>query len=71
MNGKAALILILFILIIAAVPAVAHGSTVNGVILRANVNEMYIENQPIPVQVQALYFVNSVPHPHRLRWTSP
>ncbi len=53
------LVFLLFILVISAIPV--HASSVNGVIFRANVNEMYIENQPIPVQVQALYFQDSVP----------
>ncbi len=60
MNKTAALVL-LFLLIMMTVPAYAHGSSINGVILRANVNEMYIEHQPMPVQVQALYFQDSVP----------
>ena len=34
---------------------------VNGIIFSVDVSEMYIEDQPIPVQVQALYFQNSVP----------
>jgi len=61
MGKSAAVVIFLLIIILGTVPMMTHGSTVNGVILRANVNEMYIENQPIPVQVQALYFVNSVP----------
>ena len=58
---KAAILLLLCLLIVVAVPATAHASSMNGIIFRANVNEMYIEDQPIPVQVQALYFQNSVP----------
>ena len=61
MGKSAAVVIFLLIIILGTVPMMAHGSTVNGVILRADVNEMYIEDQPIPVQVQALYFVNSVP----------
>ena len=58
---KAAVLLLLCLLIVVAVPATAHASSMNGIIFRANVNEMYIEDQPIPVQVQALYFQDSVP----------
>jgi len=61
MGKSAAVVIFLLIIILGTVPMMAHGSTVNGVILRVNVNEMYIEDQPIPVQVEALYFVNSVP----------
>ena len=58
---KTAVLVLLCLLIVVAVPATAHASSINGIIFRANVNEMYIEYQPIPVQVQALYFQNSVP----------
>ena len=59
--SKAAFLILIGLFVMMAVPTTAHGSAINGLIFRANVNEMYIENQPIPVQVQALYFENSVP----------
>ncbi len=59
--SKAAVLVLLCLLAIIAIPATAHASSINGIIFRANVNEMYIEDQPIPVQVQALYFQGSVP----------
>ena len=55
------IILIILLFTMMMVPSTVHGSTINGLIFRANVNEMYIENQPVPVQVQALFFENSVP----------
>lgn len=58
---KAVVLLLLCLLVVIAIPSTAHASSINGIIFRANVNEMYIEGQPIPVQVQALYFQNSVP----------
>ncbi len=59
----AAVIFIIFLssfLMMSAVPVTANAST-NGVIYRANVNEIYIEGQPFPVQVQATYFLNGIP----------
>jgi len=62
---KALKLFIIFMLILASFMPVLTISTAssinNGVIFRANVNEMYIENQPMPVQIQALYFQNSIP----------
>ncbi len=36
-------------------------STTNGIIFRANVNEIYIEGQQFPIQVQATYFQEDIP----------
>ncbi|MEM3794030.1 MAG: hypothetical protein QXS76_03875, partial [Candidatus Bathyarchaeia archaeon] len=61
MNRAAALIVFFSFLLLSTVPALSHATPINGIIFRANVDEMYIEGQPIPIQVQALYFQNSVP----------
>lgn len=54
---------ILALLLVSAfpMPVYAASTPVNGIIFSVDVSEMYIENQPIPVQVQALYFQDSVP----------
>ena len=36
-------------------------SATNGIIFRANVNEIYIEGQQFPIQVQATYFQDGIP----------
>ncbi|MGC9190180.1 MAG: hypothetical protein ACP5GG_05635 [Conexivisphaera sp.] len=61
MNIRSGFFLIILILLLAAPALFVHASGPNGVILRMNVNEIYIENETAPVEVQATYFQNGIP----------
>jgi len=55
------IISLLMLLLIGNIPNISGASNSTGIILKANVSPLYIENQSIFMQLQALYFVNNIP----------
>jgi len=59
------LVMVLFTMLFASllisIPVTAASSSVTGVIFRADVNEIYIEYESMPVEVQATYFLSGIP----------